>query len=96
MSFDDAAKDYDLDSAYRRRMPDATGHRAETGLDLLQAWIGRNPSHRTVTRMARNTGTNRVTVELRGESGAHESTTQLDFDSAVRTALMTASWSGDK
>ncbi len=94
MAFDDTAKDADLDDTYRRLMPDATGHRAETGLDLLQAWIGRDPAHRCVERMARKNGT--VIIELRGAKGVHESTTQCDLDSGIRTALMVAGWAGDK
>lgn len=97
------AKDADLDNAYRRRMPDATGAacrhaaesiRAETGLDLLQAWIGRDPSNRCVDRMALKNG--QAIIELRGAKGVHESTTQCDLDSGIRTALMVAGWAGDR
>lgn len=100
MAFHDAAKDEDLDSAYCGHMPD-TGAIAgkkqpaePTGLDLLQAWIGRDSAWRCVERMARKNGT--VIIELRSRSGVHESTTQTDLDSGIRTALMTAEWSGEK
>lgn len=63
-------------------------------IDLLQVWITRDPSFRTVTRMARING--KCLVELRSKSGAHESVTQETFDSAIRTVLMIAMGEGEK
>ncbi len=63
-------------------------------LDLLQAWIARDPLHRVVDRMARRDG--RFLIELRSRSGVHESTTQTSLEAAIRTCLMTAMWEGER
>ena len=65
----------------------------KTGLDILQQWISRDPSFRVVDRMARING--RCLVELRAKTNVFTSTSQLDFDSAVRAVVMTAMHSGE-
>lgn len=98
MSFDDAGKDADLDQEYRRLMPSVTWVPRDepTALDLANAWVLRDQSFRSIAKMERHPMTNRCTVVLRGKLGEHTSTTQLTFDSALRTALMVATWAGDK
>ncbi len=63
-------------------------------LDLLQAWIARDPHHRCVDRMARRDG--HFLVELRSRTGVHESATQGTLESAIRTCLMAAMWEGER
>ena len=63
-------------------------------LDMLQAWIARDPFHRAVDRMARRDG--RFLVEIRSRSGVHATDTQTTLESAIRTALMVAMWEGER
>ena len=63
-------------------------------LDLLQAWIARDPHHRCVDRMARHDG--RFLVEIRSRSGVHETGTQTTLEAAIRTCLMVALWDGER
>lgn len=63
-------------------------------LDLLQAWIARDPYHRCVDRMSRRDG--RFLVEIRSRSGVHETGTQTTLEAAIRTCLMTAMWEGER
>ncbi len=87
------AKDADLQDRRDTLMPTEMPP-APSAMELLNNWILRDPSFRVVNRMARIH--NRCLVELRGKLGTYESTEQLTFDSAVRTALMQASWEGDR
>jgi hypothetical protein len=87
------AKDADLQERRDTLLPAEMPHQP-SALEMLHDWILRDPSFRVVDRMARLDG--RCTVKLRGKLGTYESTEQLTFDSAVRTALMQASWEGDK
>jgi len=64
-----------------------------SAMQLLHDWILRDPSFRVVDRMARIHGC--CLVELRGKLGTYTSQTQVTFDQAVRTALMTAAFEGD-
>lgn len=64
-----------------------------TALDLLHTWISRDPTYRAVDRMARID--DKVLVELRSKSGVFTSTTQLEFDPALRTVLMIAYQNGE-
>ena len=88
------AKDADLQDKRDAQIPDETPPHQPSAMELLNDWILRDPSFRVVNRMARIH--NRCLVELRGKLGTYESSEQLTFDSAVRTALMHASWEGDK
>ncbi len=63
-------------------------------MDMLHAWVLRDPSNRTVARMARLDGN--CIVELKGLRGEYRSETQLTFASAIRTVLMIAAMEGDK
>ena len=86
--------DADLDDNYRRLMPNSDGTHQPTAMEQLNDWILRDPSFRVVDRMARIGGL--CLVELRGKHGVYTSKSQLTFDGAVRSALMIASFGGDK
>ncbi len=60
----------------------------------MHLWILRDPSRRSVVKMA-SVGAKRIVV-LRSKAGDHTSDTQECFDSAIRTVLMIANFEGEK
>ncbi len=75
-------------------LDEAVRQAAVKPLDLLHAWIEREPSYRVVDRMARMGKI--CVVEIRAKSGVFTSETQETFDAAIRTALMIAHYNGEK